>query len=183
MDREETAGRSRMVRIVIVVSLVVLPLLAVCHGQLLCLCGFGNGYYHVRTIKVGPSREIRILAEFWWEYNQGLGYEVRQDGRTVVPATHLGTTLELARSISFTTLSACNGDLVALVEPQAPEVLLVLHDFHTGNDWPTVDDEVGYRGPFEKRSQMLAKLQVEHPELELEFSTTVSYTSDRKVAR
>jgi hypothetical protein len=139
-----------------------------------------SGYYDVKVIALGEDRAIRIRAQCWWEMNQLVAYEVYDSGRVVQESFPFGGVTEDPELLRFSTLTAREGDVVGLFEPQMPEVILVLHDFGTGESWPCEWHE-GYEAVRERGHRMLDQLKRDNPGVDLQLSYDVACSNERNV--
>ena len=86
-------------------------------------------------------------------------YEVNVDGQVAVPTTFLYNCCHGAGDSDFTTLYTRDGNVVGLVWDRRPGVLLMTHDFTTGENWPG-GREHGW-------GRLRDRLKADHPGLRL----------------
>ena len=112
--------------------------------SLLCLtCGChervrrgGKAYAVVARLDAGTGRSITVLKDEEPFEVPAWYYEVDVDGQVAVPTTFLYNCCHGAGDSDFTTLYTRDGHVVGLVWDRRPEVLLMMHDFTTGENWP-----------------------------------------------
>ena len=139
-----------------------------------CAVGHKIGDYvcerddEISQLDVGHGREIRMTAGVCWEISRPIYYEIKEDGRIVVPKTYIdgdgGDDEHQYRAIF-----AEGGSLVGVVETTGgTQVLVVIQDFKTGESWPRVkDDAVSYEEKVVRRHQdLFERLRKENPELQ-----------------
>ena len=125
-----------------------------------------RGEYELASLDVGKGRSFQIFATNHVEVSQGILYQVKVDGKVVVPLTLLCTGLDNGK-LKFKTIAAKGGDLVAIFEQKYPDEILAIHDFKSNVSWPRgLDDNT----PTEKAKigeAYFKELQAEHPEIQL----------------
>jgi hypothetical protein len=100
--------------------------------------GCDSSDYHVQTLEINAARKVRITAASWSEVSQPLCSEIL-DGREVVcERTHIGCISHSTSTsdLRFALLTSDDRDIVALVEQSSPDVVLMLHRFSTGENYP-----------------------------------------------
>ena len=100
----------------------------------------GNTDFAVVTrIEAGPGRSITILLDDTPFEIPRWCYEINQGKEVIVPTTGLQRCC--AGNPKFKLLSSTDRTLVGLVLEKRPNVIFVLHDFHSGETWPRSDSE------------------------------------------
>lgn len=118
--------------------------------------------YVVTEIPVGDGRTVVISTDSVCEISCSILYEVKVGDETVSSMCRIA--YGDAESLTFKTLFAKGGNLVAIYEETWPERLLLLHDFSTGKGWPrSLPDEYG-TDTDGRGVKLLAEMQKEHPE-------------------
>jgi hypothetical protein len=168
----------------ILIAILTLPvLLALCiYGSDLVTCLL-NGHMTVGDIDAGNAREFRILADCNWEVSCPLMYEVLENGDVLQPLDDFGFTTADVSTLRFRTLMANDGNLVAVVEPEAPDVLLIVHDFSTGDSWPAQGGDEGFEAVKKRGHLLLDDLQEGNPESQFILSSEVRTFENRKISR
>lgn len=138
-----------------IVVLAVVVVLATRHEQVYR----GEAPYLVMNkLDAGDGRSIWILfADQWFEISSW-SYEIHENGRTIVPTTHLWSCCDA--DYNFEIVSSCDKTVIGLVRPSRPGVLHVVHDFATGATWPRGDDR-------DAAIKMRDILQADNPQLKL----------------
>lgn len=158
----------------------------VCVGVWFLGSRFLDYEYTVATLDCGRGRRIVLTT---WSLHEGaadLSYQVRVDGRVVVPPSHTDARgyyfwegqgridrLDFDR-LHFDTVASADGQLVGVVAREFPYTVLAVHDFATGESWPHLLREYGTTGTSSRGSlhdglrRMQAvreRLEAEHPRL------------------
>lgn len=110
---------------------------------------FSSNYemYPVAVFDVGKQRSLFVLTEVLPEAPvQSYYYRVRIGDRIVVQShyIHYGSLWSkrpdlIHKRPNFVLVTAQNGNLVGLIEKSEPRVVLVVHDFTSGESWPKSD--------------------------------------------
>jgi hypothetical protein len=128
------------------------------------------GEYEITRFDLGKGRLIEIFASENAEVSQSFYYQVKVDGKIIVP--HVMVCVGHDRGqLKFNTLIAKDGDLVGIFEQKRREQILALHDFRAKATWPGVlsGDQ---QGEFRMSGGLLLRdLQAEHQNIELRLSS------------
>src|SRR5687768_16086297 len=98
-----------------------------------------DGTYHVRTLRIDSNRYIEIRADTFWEMCPAVYYQVFVDGQPLNDKSYLGCASPRDGSpgtLDLRIITARNGQLVAVVEGGTPNIILIMHDFKDGINWP-----------------------------------------------
>jgi hypothetical protein len=125
-----------------------------------------SGEYAIATLDLGKGRSIEILASNRVEVSQGFYYQVKVDGKVVVPMFMLCTGLDNGK-LKFKTIAAKGGDLVAIFEQKYPDEILAIHDFKTNVSWPRGFDRNTAMENNKIGEAFFKELQAEHPDIQL----------------
>lgn len=106
---------------------------------LLVACA-GCGPYVVKTIKLPHDRAIVIMKGDFADPLLPLWYIVRVKGAETTKGHFIGG-YEAGATLAFEVLTNATGNLVAVVETNRPEDLLIIHDFDSGKSWPRDEDD------------------------------------------
>jgi len=90
----------------------------------------------LHAIEFGPGRVIRITVEPNSQQTLSLHYHVDVAGEMVVEHAFFGTLPRTSPPPSFLTYTAAEGDLIGLAQEAAPNRIVILHDFATGDSFP-----------------------------------------------
>ncbi len=88
------------------------------------------------SIDLGGDRVIRITVEPNSQRTLSLHYHVEVGGQPVIDHAFFGTLPRTSPPPEFITYLAENGDLVGLAQAVAPNRIIILHDFATGDSFP-----------------------------------------------
>jgi len=129
-----------------------------------------SGQYEIATFDLGKQRSIQILASEYIEVTQSIYYQVKVDGKVVIPLFMICSTLDHGQ-LDFQALLARDGDLVGVFEKELPQEILVVHDFKTNASWPRVLSYNSTDEYYQFGAALLKQLQAEHPNLELKLGS------------
>lgn len=92
-------------------------------------------YYAVQRFPLGDDRELIIWAEWFWEINQAICYEIRDGGRTLVRPTYFadGPT---GNTPEFEVVISSDGNAIGCYETSDPTKFRCVYDFSTDEGWP-----------------------------------------------
>lgn len=117
----------------------------------------GNTDFAVVTrIEAGPGRSITILLDDTAFETPRWCYEINQGQEVVVPTTMLQRCC--VGNPKFKLLSSADRTVVGLVLEKHPNVILVLHDFDSGETWPRSESE-------ELGKRLRNRLQADNPQI------------------
>ncbi len=116
--------------------------------------------YKVQTLDAGRHRRIYIYRMSSWEVSIPLSYEVWDGNTKSVERTSF---LFIEPIPEFRLVTSEGGDLVAVVSSEAPEVVLILHDFKSGDSWPHGLSHERWNEPSKKGDLLLDRLKAGHP--------------------
>ena len=126
-------------------------------------------YAVVTRIDAGSSRSITILRDETPFEIPAWTYEINVGDQIVVSTTHLsGACTE--RASDYRLLASKDGNLVGLVCKERPHILLVVHDFASGETWPRSLMEDQINDTLQRGRRLRDRLQVDHPEPRLILS-------------
>jgi hypothetical protein len=121
-----------------------------------------NREYELKRLPAGENRSIVILADTGAEITSTIFYQVTIGDQTVVSTCRICNAAKDPRSLSFKTLSASSGNLIAVYEETNPESIVVLHDFSEGKSWPRGAPEEDDAAITRTGERLLKKLQQEY---------------------
>jgi len=121
-----------------------------------------NREYVLKRLPAGENRSIIILADTGAEITSTIFYQVKIGDQTVVSTYRICNAAKDPRSLSFKTLSASDGNLIAVYEETNPEKIVVLHDFSEGKSWPRGAPEENDAASTGTGERLLKKLQQEY---------------------
>lgn len=116
----------------------------------------------LKRLPVSENRSIIILAVTGAEITSTIFYQVRIGDLTVVSTYRICNVGKDPRSLSFKTLSASAGNLIAVYDETNPERIVVLHDFSEGKSSPRGAPEENDAAITRKVEGLLKKLQQEY---------------------
>lgn len=90
----------------------------------------------ITTLDLVPDRSIRITVEPNSQRTLSLHYHVKAGGQTQIDRAFFGTLPRTSPPPGFVTYTADGGDLVGLAQAVAPDRVIILHDFATGDSFP-----------------------------------------------
>jgi len=124
----------------------------------------------VTRIDAGSGRSITILLDDTPFEIPGWLYEINVGDQIVVPTTHLSGACRSESTSDYKLLASKDGALVGLVCKERPHILLVVHDFSSGETWPRslMDDHIN--DTIERGRSLRDRLQIDHPEPRLILS-------------
>jgi len=101
-------------------------------------CGCSDADYLVQTLEVDASRRVRVTAASCWEISQPLCSEILDGNEVVSAPCHIGCIGDSTSTsdLHFALLMSNDHDIIALVEESSPDVVLMLHRFSTGENYP-----------------------------------------------
>jgi hypothetical protein len=122
-------------------------------------------YYRVAELDAGGGRSVSILAERDYDNTQPVYYEVRAEGRVVVPRTYISSIEpDDTKRLRLKLVWNKAGSVCGVVDERLPQKLWVLHNFKTGETWPRCES-----GGLERCEQggeaLLHELQKDYPEV------------------
>jgi hypothetical protein len=103
-----------------------------------------DGQYKICSIETPANNgTFEIFTDNFQEISTPLHYEVRAGGETRTPMTYF-CSIPIFTSIdarSFVTRSGKKGKLVGIAFASKPDTILAMHNFVTGEDWPSGRDD------------------------------------------
>ena len=129
-----------------------------------------NREYLLKRLPAGENRSIIILADTGAEITSTIFYQVKLGDQTVVSTYRICNAAKDPRSLSFKTLSASGGNLIAVYEETNPESIVVLHDFSEGKSWPRGVPEENDSEITRTGERLLKQLQQEYPNSNLKLN-------------
>ena len=124
----------------------------------------GNRKYVLQRLPAGDDRSIIISADIMAEISTAVSYEVTIREEIVVPNCLICYGATDVDSLSFNTLSAAGGNLIAVYEESERETILVLHDFSKGTAWPRGSPDKSDWENNTAGGKLLEELQKEFPD-------------------
>jgi len=155
---------------ILIVTALCLTSVYLIYARVLCKL---EEYCVVKTIDAGPDRTIMIMRRFFSNFGRPLYYQVAAGDRVVVPMTFIWGCCGRDWSPRFKVLYSKDRNLVGLVSEKRPTVLLMLHDFRTGENWPRAKNSEPGEKSLERGVLLRDRLKSDHPELALELSHLV----------
>ena len=122
----------------------------------------GRAYAVQTRIDAGQGRSITILTIDEFLEESAWYYEINADGKVAVPMTFLYNCCYDSRA-GFTTLYTSDRNIVGLVWDRRPDVLLMLHDFTTGENCPRHREQIWC-------GRLRDRLKADNPGLRLELN-------------
>src|SRR5262245_38972689 len=95
---------------------------------------FTEEQYVAATLNVDQNREIIIWADSYSENCEPYYYEVKENGIVTSTIHFIGCNKD---DPNFKLLFSRDRKIVGVIETEAPEELLAIHDFGTGESWPS----------------------------------------------
>jgi hypothetical protein len=126
------------------------------------------GEYEMANFELGQQRAIQILASRYVEVTQSFYYQVKVDGKVVVPLFMICGGIDRGQ-LEFRPLLARDGDLVGIFEKQYPQEILAIHDFKTNASWPALLSYGSTEEYYKYGEALLKGLQAEHQNLNLKL--------------
>ena len=124
----------------------------------------------VTRIDAGPGRNITMLRDATPFEIPGWFYEINVGEQIVVPTTYLSGACRSDRASDYKLLTSKDHNLVGLVCEKCPEILLVVHDFTSGETWPRslMDDQIA--DTIRRGRSLRDRLHIDHPQTRLILS-------------
>ena len=133
----------------------------------------GKSVYSVVTrIDAGSGRSITILLDDTFLEIPGWYFEINEGPQIVVPIYHLSRCCT-GVSPNLKLLSSRDHTLVGLVGDKRPDVLLVVHDFSSGESWPRGLDTDSIEANLQRGRKLRDRLQEDNPTPKLSLSYEV----------
>jgi hypothetical protein len=88
-------------------------------------------------VNLRPGNGFSIRADLFCELSCGLSYRCWDTAHQPTPWTRLGSTTVDPGEIEWSLRTSPDERWVGLVDRLEPQVILALHDFGTGFDWPS----------------------------------------------
>ncbi len=95
-----------------------------------------EGQYPLENINLSPGRGFSVRADLFCELTCGLTYLAWDPAHELAPWSRLGFTHTDPGELAWTLRVSPDERWAGLAERQQPYVILALHDFGTGFDWP-----------------------------------------------
>lgn len=90
----------------------------------------------LKTLDLGNDRVIRITIEPNSQRTLSLHYHVDVQGQSKIEHAFFGTLPRTATPPDFEIYRTEQGDLIGLAQAAAPDRIIILHDFASGDSWP-----------------------------------------------
>lgn len=110
---------------------VALPLL--CTGCLVLL----EGRYPLENLRVSPGRGFSLQADLFCEVSCGIMYRTWDPAHGATDAYLLGFTIADPGDLTWSLRVSPDDRWAGVADELEPNVILALHDFDTGFDWPS----------------------------------------------
>lgn len=130
-----------------------------------------TNYVVITRIDAGPNRSITILEDDTPFEIPGWFYEINVGSQIVVPMCMLSQCCPSRPK--FRLLKSTDQTLVGLVLETRPEVLLLVHDFDSGQSWPRATNDDTWQLTLARGRQLRDRLQADNPQLNLKLSHEV----------
>ena len=125
-------------------------------------------WYDVLTqLDAGDNRKITVLKGTEAFEVPSWYFEITAGEQTVVPVTFLSGACRGDRSAKYQLLTSKDRAIVGMVCDKRPDVLLVVHDFASGESWPREVPDLSYQANLQRGRMLKNRLQVDHPERKL----------------
>lgn len=134
----------------------------------------GNTVFSVvRRLDVGDGRSITILLDDTFLEIPGWYYEINEGEQIVVPTTLLWGCCRPEVDPEFRILTTSDNTLVGLVWVNRPGVLLVVHNFSSGESWPRPQDGDSFEATLQRGRHLRDQLQADNAQPTLALSEEV----------
>lgn len=127
-------------------------------------------YAVVTRIDAGSGRSITILRDDTPFEVPAWTYEINVRERIVVPTTYLSGACRSERASDYQLLASKDGTLIGLVCKERPHILLLVHDFASGETWPRSLMEDQINDTIQRGRRLRDRLQTDHPQPRLILS-------------
>jgi hypothetical protein len=117
-----------------------------------------HGRWPIASLTVGTGRGFSIQADLACEVTCGISYRTWDPAHGATQAHLLGFTTARPRDLEWSLLASPDHRWAAVAEREHPYVVLALHDFGTGFDWPSCPG-IGPEDCARRAGQGLAALQ------------------------
>ena len=139
----------------------------------LCIsCSWFQRYRVLTTLPVGEQgNSIVILEDVYYDNGRRLYYQVKNGEKVVVDRYFICSQLDTGKHSDFKTITAHEGNLVAVFQESRPDSIILLHDFASRQTWPAVlSDSETHVETHNRGNSLLASLQQGHPNLKLRLN-------------
>jgi hypothetical protein len=134
----------------------------------------GKSIYSVMArIDAGSGRSITILLDDTFLEIPGWYFEINEGPQIIVPITHLSRCCSPEVSPNLKLLSSRDHTIIGLVWDRRPDVLLVVHDFSSGESWPRGLDTDSIEANIQRGRKLRDRLQEDNPTPKLSLSHEV----------
>jgi hypothetical protein len=135
-------------------------------------CSWFQRYRVLTTLPAGEQgNSIVILEDVYYDNGRRLYYQVKNGEKVVVDRHFICSQLDTDKHSNFKTITAREGNLVAVFQESRPDSIIVLHDFASHQTWPAVlSDSESYVETRNRGNALLALLQQEHTNLKLKLN-------------
>jgi hypothetical protein len=134
----------------------------------------GNTNYSVvKRLDVGNGRSITILLDDTFLEIPGWYYEINEGQQILVPTTLLWGCCRPEVDPEFRILTSSDNTVVGLVWVNRPGVLLVAHNFSSGESWPKPQARDSLEATLQRGRRLRDQLQADNPQPRLALSEEV----------
>jgi hypothetical protein len=122
----------------------------------------------IARLDVRQGREVLLSAGVCWEISRPIYYEVRENGKIVVPKSYMDGDSG-SEEHHYEAIFSEGGSLVGVLDTtNGKRTLVVMQNFRTGDSWPRVKDwEVSYEEHVVRRNlDLFDRLRKDNPSLE-----------------
>jgi hypothetical protein len=96
-----------------------------------------EGQYPLGDVNLRPGNGFSVRADLFCELSCGLSYRCWDTANSPSPWTRLGYTTVDPGEIEWSLRTSPDDRWAGLADRLDPQVILALHDFETGFDWPS----------------------------------------------
>jgi len=115
------------------IPLLLIPALVGCQALL-------EGKYPLENLHLSPARGISLRADLFCEISCGITYRVWDPANGAGPWGFVGYTGTDPGEVEWTLRVSPSERWMGLADKLYPNVILALHDYETGFDWPSCQD-------------------------------------------
>ena len=95
-----------------------------------------QGYYPLDNVELSPGHSFSLRADLFCEVSCGITYLVWDPAHELAPWSLLGFTIDDPGDLDWALRVSPDERWAGLADKLDPQVILALHDFDTGFDWP-----------------------------------------------
>jgi hypothetical protein len=157
----------------IIFSVIILAVCFVLYTQPEQVQRDGEWYDVVTRLDAGAGRRITILKGTEPFEIPSWYYEITVGEQIVMPVTFLSGSCRSDRNAEYQLLISRDHEIVGVVCEKKREVLLVVHDFASGESWPRGEFDNSYEATLKRGRKLRDRLQKDHSERKLALSHEV----------